>query len=723
MENTLFPYDLEAVPHNLAVEQIVTILNQRTQNTEKEFFRILVCFFLSKLASSMRVSIDTEDRGNIPINNYTVALAPSGYSKGHSVNVLETEIFALFKERFEQHTIPEVSEQALRKLSIKRSVQKGTDEAEEHEKIVKEFETSGIIPFTFDSGSVPAVKQLRHTLLMATIGAVNLQIDEIASNLMGSTELLNAYLELYDQGLIKQKLTKNTSESIRREELPGKTPSNMLLFGTPTKLYDGSSIENHFLDFLEIGYARRCFFALGQINNKDITKTAEQIYDELCAVNSGSSISYWANYLQKLADPRFHEWKISLEREEGIRLLSYKLFCEQRAEEIPDTDQIGKAEMSHRYFKALKLAGTFAFIEMESSILETHLMQAIKVTEESGKSFKLLRNRDKAYVRLAKYIANVQTPLTHADLVEALPYYKGTATARHDLMTFAIAWGYKKHIIIRRKEVEGIELFTGEALLPTNLDELVCSYSYHYANDYEPVKIGFSELPTLTTTANEDQRLQWANHHFKSDHRNEANAIEGFNLAVIDVDGGVSASLVHTLFKGYVHFIHTTKRSTDEDNRFRLILPLSHVLKLDADDYREFMQAIIEWLPFQVDEQTNQRSRKWEAYENAQIYENDQGELLDVLQFIPHTTKYEQAQTARQKVTNMDALERWFYESVDKVGRNNQILKYALALFDAGVSHTDIRSHVNSFNSKLPNPLSQTEIDTTVFVTLAKKFI
>ena len=78
MENTLFPYDLEAVPHNLAVEQIVTILNQRTQNTEKEFFRILVCFFLSKLASSMRVSIDTEDRGNIPINNYTVALAPSG---------------------------------------------------------------------------------------------------------------------------------------------------------------------------------------------------------------------------------------------------------------------------------------------------------------------------------------------------------------------------------------------------------------------------------------------------------------------------------------------------------------------------------------------------------------------------------------------------------------------------------------------------------------------
>lgn len=723
MLNPLFPYDLEQVAYNSHVESIVNILNQRTQNTEKSFFRILVCFFMTKVASSMRVTIDTEDRGNIPINNYTVALAPSGYAKGHAVNVLETEIFNLFKERFEQSTISEVSEIALRRLSAKRSSLKGTEEAEEFEKTKKEFELSGIIPFTFDSGSVPAIKQLRHTLLMADIGAINLQIDEIASNLMGSTELLNAYLELYDQGLIKAKLTKNTAESVRREELPGKTPSNMLLFGTPTKLFDGATVENHFLEFLEIGYARRCFFGLGTINNAEITRSPEEIYDELCAINRSNAIGYWAEYFQKLADPIMHNWRLTLNRQEGICLLGYRLYCEARAKELPETDTIGKAELSHRYFKALKLAGAFTFIAMESDISEEVLMQAIKITEDSGRDFNILRTRDKAYVRLAKYIASADSSLTHADLVEALPFYKSTLAARNELMTLATAWGYKRHIIIRKKVIDGIDLFTGETLEATDLTALICSYSFHYANNFTSVEVDFSELPILTTTIDNGLRLQWANHHFRGEHRNENNAIEGFNLIVIDVDGGTQAEYAHNLFSNYIHFIHTTKRSTEEDNRFRLLLPLSHKLKLDADDYVQFMQAILEWLPFNVDEQTNQRSRKWEAFENATIYQNTEGELLDVLQFIPHTAKYEQAQQAKKDISNMDALEKWFFSNVNNTGRNNQILKYALALYDAGKSHTDIINLVLAFNAKLPNPLNKTEIESTIFVTLAKKFV
>ena len=53
-------------------------------------------------------------------------------------------------------------------------------------------------------------KQMRHKLLLADIGALNIQVDEIASNLSGSLEVLTTYLELYDQGYMKPKLTKNT---------------------------------------------------------------------------------------------------------------------------------------------------------------------------------------------------------------------------------------------------------------------------------------------------------------------------------------------------------------------------------------------------------------------------------------------------------------------------------------------------------------------------------
>lgn len=49
------------------------------------------------------------------------------------------------------------------------------------------------------------MKQMRHKLLMADAGSVNLQIDEIGSNLVGNVDVLNTFLELYDMGLIKPK--------------------------------------------------------------------------------------------------------------------------------------------------------------------------------------------------------------------------------------------------------------------------------------------------------------------------------------------------------------------------------------------------------------------------------------------------------------------------------------------------------------------------------------
>ena len=91
----------------------------------------------------------------------------------------------------------------------------GTNDPQtEFDKVNTEFNKAGAYPFTFDSGTAPAVKQLRHKLLLANCGAINLQIDEIGSNLVKEVEVLNLFLELYDQGMTKQKLTKNTADRL-----------------------------------------------------------------------------------------------------------------------------------------------------------------------------------------------------------------------------------------------------------------------------------------------------------------------------------------------------------------------------------------------------------------------------------------------------------------------------------------------------------------------------
>ena len=710
--------DLTGISHHPAIEEIVEVLCNKTQNTDRGFFRVEMAYFLAKMASSMRATIVTKDRGEIPVNIYALALATSGFGKGYSVNVVETEFLKGFKKRFMEDTFPIIAEKHLWEIANDRAARNGTDQQEEFEKVEGEFKRAGAIPFTFDSGTPPAVKQLRHKLMMGNCGAINLQIDEIGSNLMGSADVLTLFLELYDQGLVKQKLTKNTAENTRGEELDGKTPTNMLLFGTPSKLLDGGQTEDQFYDMLDTGYARRCLFGIGQHSRKaHNTQTPEEIYANLTQPSNSAAIDKWATKFHRLADASMYGWRMQVEDDVGIALLTYKIECEKAADQMADHEEIRKAEISHRYFRALKLAGAFAFVDESIEVEMEHLKQAILLVEESGAAFQSILNREKTYVKLAKYIADVGTEVTHADLLEALPFYKSGNAARNEMMTLATAWGYKKHIIIKKTFTDGIEFFKGETLKETDLNEMVISYSDHWAYNYMCEKVPFDQLHVLTQTSG----MHWANHHFKGGHRAEENVFVGFNMIVIDVDGGITLDTVHELMKEYKFMTYTTKRHSDEENRFRLIIPMNYYLELDSSEYKEFMNTVMAWLPFKTDESANQRAKKWECFDGEYHY-NMEGELLDVLGFIPKTSKNEQFKQGFQAVESLDNLERWFAQRIASGNRNNQMIKYALALVDSGMDLMSVGKQVHAFNQKLNTPLDEEEIDNTILVTVSKRY-
>ncbi|WP_290870401.1 primase C-terminal domain-containing protein [Aquabacterium sp.] len=723
--------DLSTVQHHPAISEIVEMLCNKTQNTDKGFFQVEVAYFLGKMAASQRATILTKDRGAIPVNIYALALATSGFGKGHSVNVVENELMRPFKKRFMEDTFPLIAEQNLWAIANGRAARNGTDPQEEFEKAEKEFKSAGAYPFTFDSGTPPAVKQLRHKLLLSSCGSINLQIDEIGSNLIGSTDVLTLFLELYDQGIVKQKLVKNTADNQRGEELDGKTPTNMLLFGTPSKLLDGGQTEDQFYSFLDTGYARRCIFGWGQQDKKAFNSlTPEEIYRRLTEPANNASSNKWAAQFHKLADPAMFDWKMTVDDEVGIALLTYKIECERLADSMPEHDEIKKAELSHRYFKALKLAGAFAFCDESTEIeLDSHLLPAIKLVEESGTAFQAILAREKAYVKLARFIADVGTEQTHADLHEALPFYKAGNAARQEMMTMATAWGYKKHIIIKKSFVDGIEFFKGEKLKETNIDEMIVSYSDHWAYNYQSEVVPFDQLHEMTQASG----YHWTNHAFKAGHRAEENVLAGFNMIVIDVDEGISLATCHEIMKEHRFMTYTTKRhqqfeGMDEGgndivgaDRFRLILPINYHLELDSDEYKEFMNNVMAWLPFKTDESANQRAKKWECYDGDYHY-NLEGEILDALPFIPKTSKNEGFKKEMQAVQNMDNLERWFAQRIASGNRNNQMIKYALALVDGGMSLIEVQKQVHAFNKKLNTPLTEDEIDTTIMVTVGKRF-
>lgn len=705
--------DYDNLKHHPVSERIVTLLRNRIQTDDVLFFRTLVAYFFGTAASSMHCQIATPEGNKIPINVFAINLAPSGFGKGRATSVLEDEILGQFRNRFLTETFPLAVEDNLPKLANKRAVSKQCDPDEELARVEKEFANSGTMVYSFDSGTDVAAKQLRHKLLMAGAGALNLQIDEIGSNLLKNTDMLDVFLELYD-GKIKPKLTKNTSDNVRNEEIKGLTPTNMLLFGTPSKLLNGGKQEEELITMLDTGFARRCLFGYVKANSTHSDMTPEKSLAQAKASGVDSTISDLADHFDALADIINIHKTLVMPEETSLLMFRYKLDCEKRAQNFKDHDESRKTEMESRFFKVLKLAGAYAFVDDSPEITPDHYKAAIKLAEESGTALGKLLNREKSYVKLAKYIADLDQEVTQADLVEDLPFYKGGVSARSEMMTLAIAYGYKNNIIIKKSFQDGIEFLRGESLKETDTNNIIVSYSQDFAQDYQMQTPSWDELHKLTQA----QGMHWVNHELKNGYRNEENAIPGFNMAVIDVDGGVQLDMARELLKDYKYMLYTTKRSTADVNRFRILFPMSHVLELEAKDYKEFYDNIRAWLPFETDDSCSSRSKKWLSH--AGHYEYHDGELLDVLPFIPKTSKNEERKERLKDQQAMDNLERWMINNTGDGNRNNMLMRFSMILVDAGFDFNQVLSKVTDLNNKLPDKLSEAEIMSTIMKSVAK---
>ena len=695
-------------------EKLVKILMDRTQNRNALFFRVLVAYYLTKITSMMRIDIKTHDRGNIPVSMYAINLSTSGTGKGFATNIVEEQVINQFRTRFLEETFPKVSEKNLARLAIKRAAKTGEDQDTVLDKVRKEFEDLGELAFSFDGGTSPAVKQMRHKLLMADAGSVNLEIDEIGSNMSGNVEVLNTFLELFDVGKVKQKLIKNTSENKRNVEIDGRTPTNMMLFGTPSKLLNGGREESEFYAMLETGYARRCIFGYHKKPKTDSTMTENALYDMLTNPKAADYLKELSNKLARLADPINFNQTLSISKDVSLQVLRYKLDCDLLADKMKEHEDIPKAEMSHRYYKALKLAGTYAFIDGSHEVKEAHLHSAIKLVEESGQAFSKILTRERNYVKLAKYLANVGREVTQVDLVEDLQFYRGAEAQKRELMALAIAYGYKNNIIIKKTYDQNIEFLTGESMEVTSLDKLTLSYGTDITKDFKADVAPFDQLHKLVRLPN----YHYTAHHFLDGYRNSTNLIQGFNMVILDIDSGVNLLTAQKLLDGYKCLFTTTKRHTPTLNRFRIIMPLSHKVKLSAEVYAQFMENVFNWLPFEVDTATKDCARKWQSFDGSHVYQD--GKLLDATLFIPQTRKEEEQAQVIMDTNGLSNMERWFFLNTDKGNRSNQLIRYALVLVDNGFSIEGARNGVLQFNSKLKDKLTEDEITQTIMVTVIK---
>ncbi len=709
--------DLSEVDYHPIQEKIVHVLKTKTQNYESDlYFRVLSVFYMCQVSTAMRAEVVTPHRGKLPTNLFALNLGESGMGKGYSMNVIERSLLKGFRETFLEYTFKDQAELSIADSARKASIRNGSDEEEERQKLEKVLNDCGELLFSYDSGTGPAYKQQRTKCQIAKVGSLTMICDEIGTNLLSNAELFATNLEAYDIGLIKAKLIKNSSENVRSKDRNDPVPSNMLCFGTPTKLFNGGMEEREMWALLETGYARRFMFGYGM---KTATNqlTAEELFDVLTSGSVDKDMDKLSSMFESMADSINYGREIPMSRAVTLINIQYQLECEAKAEKLSNYEGIRKAELQHRYFKALKIAGTYAFMDGSPEVTAEQMYAAIKLVQDSGECFNAILTRDRAYARLAKYICAVKKEVTHADLSEDLPFYTGSKSARDDMMHLATAWGHRNNYLLKKSFVDGIEFFKGETLEETNVDELTLSYSNHEAYNFNPAVVKWEKLHNLTQM----KGMHWCTHSFVDNHRKGDNVITGFNLVVIDVDKGVKLDLAKYLLKDYKCLFYTTKRHQTEGHgdRFRIVIPMKYKLNLTEKDFKEFMENIYSWLPFDSDEETDQRCRKWMSNSGEHHY-ND-GELLDPVMFIPKTNKNAERKKQMEDLSNMDKVEAWFAQQMTDGSRNNTMAKFAFMLLDHGLDPEDVEDAVIVFNEKLSNGLSLAELKATVLKSMWNK--
>jgi hypothetical protein len=69
----------------------------------------------------------------------------------------------------------------------------------------------------------------------------------------------------------------------------------------------------------------------------------------------------------------------------------------------------------------------------------------------------------------------------------------------------------------------------------------------------------------------------------------------------------------------------------------------------------------------------------------------------------------------------LDHLERWFLNNMEVGHRNDNLLKFAMMLVDAGASYDVIKKKVNTLNEQSINPLKKDEVELTILKSVANK--
>lgn len=691
-------------------------------------------------ASQFRRNIELWDGTSVPINAIAVALMDSGCGKDSSHRAAR-RCFEPGYELMERHL-----EQAARKRAIQRATNAEEELPEEFE-IYKKY-LDPIPPVETSVTTGPGLIKLINDMKPHDIGANSLYTGEFGDFLTYSQDIIEnitILAELYDLGV--KEITYTKGKEFRSESIKGQSLS-ALLMGSPVMLYD-ENVKYRFQTAFMSKLARRSFFCYvpDPIPNPDFMQhdnplEAQKAFDRELKTEAAQArtamkegvLSITKHQLLNFGEPL----KVSSEVEDLYTI--YQRYNSDYVETKMNRDSTSALIRRHLQWKALKLAGAFAILDLSDTVEIDHFVAATQFCEllsgdmdlfehDLNKSYyerfsdfchTLVRQESKVVVDVHEikkrgFLSNVSKPKL-VELVNLCASYDKQAI--YSVIGDGAGIQYepivKTDVLdISYKPIDTRKL--NEAVTSGNKDLIAKAkhdISITTAYGYEVGTTNFADLADLLSGD-----FAYSPFKFRNGVRGKENIIGGTKWLVLDVDHSVvSATEMHFMLMDINHHVALSS-DPNNDYKFRVLIELDSVVELSPIAWKHFYLAIADDLAIKADPLP--QSQIFFSYADRPVLSHLDAEPLAVRDYVMTANEKALAKSEPAKITssakqalldNPLSTFAYAYEAPFGSGSRN-LIRAAMHAKDLGAGTDYVQNLLSDINSWWEAPMEPSRFE------------
>jgi hypothetical protein len=632
---------------------------------------------ITLFASQFRRNIELWDGTPVPINSIAFIICDSGAGKDSSHRAAKRCFSAgydILKKEMEKET---------KKRAIKKAETEGEELPDQYE-VYKKYMVP-VPPVETSVTTGPGLVKLINDMEYHDLGSNSLYSGEFSDELSYNQDMIEnikILSELYDLGI--KEVTYTKGQEFRSGAVDGQ-PMSALLIGSPTYLlYDEATKRKFQIAFMS-KLARRSWFCYSpeKIPEEDFSNYDNPIQAMLESKEAVESKAKQARSMMKEGVEkitRYHMDKngvpITLDNDVFHLFEVYKRYNSELADSLPSRESTSALIRRHLQWKALKLAGAFAIMDMADTITSDHYIEAMQFCELLDKDMAIFEyDLNKSYYeRFADYIRTQVTIDNKAEMsvhdIKKHGFLSNiTKNKLQEMITLCA--GYDKDgvysivgdstavryepiiktdvISISFKPIDIKDL--DKAVEEGNYDairESKNNISFATAYGYEVADTTFPELNDLLRG-----NFAYSSFQFQNGVRGKDNIIGSTKWIVFDVDDSLlSAEEAHFMLSDINHHIAL---SSDPNNyyKFRVLVELDSNVELSAIAWKHFSKIVSEDLAIKADPLP--QSQIFFSYAGRPVYSVLDAEPLVVRDYIMEAKEKEKSKENNIKLTNTSA--------------------------------------------------------------------